>query len=276
MIYPARFSEKLITEYVTSSRLVTPKPCYLFSSLVAPHVFSVDCQARLRNGEMVTSDILLNLKTQYEQPSYDCHPPIYFNRGLYVELVGEILEVLDDCGDTSDISNWSENDDGLAPVDNQVYVKEGSHSMALGVDASLVGGIAAYWVNSISLGDLSQYQNDWGYLWFYLPTLDHFNTGAVCLRYYLGSGATDYIRFSWAKGDLSVGWNLLKCDFDNPESSGGTVDWSAIDYQNIRIIEKTGNTDDFTLYVDSIMLVRPFPGATDGITEGVTVQYLIE
>ena len=98
------FSRKAITEYLTSSRVVTEKPCYLFASLVAPHAFSVDCQARLRNGEMVTSDILLNLKTQYEQCMHGYSPPIYFNRGLYVELVGEILLLLDDCGDTSDIS----------------------------------------------------------------------------------------------------------------------------------------------------------------------------
>jgi len=202
--------------------------------------------------------------------------PIYFNRGLYVELVGEILLLLDDCGDTSDIENWEERDDGLNPVDNQVYVKQGSHSMALEIDADLSANVFAQWRNEQSQGDLSAYEHDWVYIWIYIPTLEYLATPGYCLEYQIGSSSGDRLAFRWLKAALTVGWNLLKADLDDPFSSIGTIDWLDIDFLNIRVNEVAGNTHDFTIYVDSIMFVRPFSGATDGITEGVTVQYLIE
>lgn len=270
------FSKKHITEYLTSSRLVSEKPCYLFASLVTPHAFSVDCQAKLRNGEMVTSDILLNLKTQYENCMHHYTPPIYFNRGLYVELVGEILLLLDDCGDTSNIEKWVEYFDGLNPVDETTLVKQGSHSMALGIDADLDVTDKAVYLNDEAFGDLSKYQHDWVYLWVYFPTLDYLQVAAGGFRYRIGSTAANFVNFQVLKAALLTGWNLIKCDLDNPTTITGTVDWSAIGYQRLEVTTVAGNTNDFTVYVDSIMFVRPFSGATDGITKGATVQYLIE
>jgi len=218
------FSKKAITEYLTSSRVVTEKPCYLFASLISPYLDTVDCQVRLRNGEMVTSEILLNLKTQYEQCMHHYTPPIYFNRGLYVELVGEILSVLDDCGDTSNISLWVEWSDGLAPVDNQVYVKEGVHSMGLGIDADKNPLDQGYWRNTESQGDLSAYQNDWIYIWVYFGVVEYLLVLANSFQFQIGTDVGNRDKFYFANTDLSVGWNLLKCDLDNPDATDGVVD----------------------------------------------------
>ncbi|MBA7601427.1 hypothetical protein ES703_08500 [subsurface metagenome] len=274
--YDPRFTRELIIEYLTSSRVVTEKPCYLFSSLVSPHTFSQDCQARLRNGETVNADILLNLKSQWVQPTHDYLFPVYFNRGLYVELVGEILSLLDDCGDTSNIEAWGELKDGLNPVDETTLVKEGSHSMRLGVDADLDVANYATWDNYRSLGDLSAYQHDWLYLWVYFSTLDYVEPVTDAALVIIGTVYGDSVYRTWARSELTVGWNLLKFDFDNPSGVLGTIDWTNIRFMRILTYEVAGSTTDFTIYVDSIMLVRPFSGATDGITEGVTVQYLIE
>jgi len=270
------FSKKAITEYLTLSRVVTEKPCYLFASLVTPNPSSIDCNAHLRNGEIITSDILLNLKTQYEHCMHHYTPPIYFNRGLYVELVGEILLLLDDCGDTSNIENWVEGADGLNPVDETTIVKQGSHSMRLGVDADLDVVVNAYWENATDFGDLSAYQHDWLYFWLYFTTLDYLPPAGDVGLFVIGTEYTHSIFKMWSKADLVVGWNLIKFDLDNPDFILGTIDWTDIKYMRFLTYEKAGNLNDFTIYVDSIMLVRPFSGATDGITKGATVQYLIE
>jgi len=274
--YDPRLAKRLITEYLTQSRVVTEKPCYLFSSLVVPHPSSQDCQARLRNGETVNADILLNLKTQWEQPTHDYSPPMYFNRGLYVELVGEILKVLDDFGDTNNIANWVQVEDGLAPVDETTIVKEGSHSAKLGIDADLNVADRAYWLNSVSMGDWSEYQHDWLYVWVYFSSIDYLATPGAAFEVWWGSDPAKRGLTNWTKLELSVGWNLLKCDLDNPDWSTGIIDWTNMDYNILMVREKAGNDTDFVLYADSMMLVRPFSGATDGITKGATVQYLIE
>ena len=273
---PSLDSKRLITEYITHSRLVTFWPCFLFSSLISPHIFSVDGQVRLRNGELISSDILINLKTSLEHPTHDYSFPVYFNRGLYVELVGEILEILDDCGDTSDISNWGGFYDGLDPVDETTIVKQGGHSMKLGIDADKNAATNAFWLNEVSYGDLSAYQHDWLYVWGYFPTLDYVVADGTALQLQVGSAAGEYVYFAFAKSEFSIGWNLLKCDIENPSGSVGVVDWTNIDHVRLYVFEVVGNTHDFVIYINVFMFVRPFSGATDGITEGVTVQYLID
>jgi len=172
-----------------------------------------------------------------------------------------ILKILDDCGDTSTITDWGELDDGLNPVDNQVYVKQGNHSMALGIDASLSGEDRARWVNTDDKGDLSNYQHDWIYMWVYFPTLDYMISSGNAIIYTIGSDVSNRVYFYVDISDLNVGWNLLKFDLDNPDGTSGNPNWGAIDYQYFIFYEKAGNTNDFTIYVDSIMFVRPTPGA---------------
>lgn len=166
-----------------------------------------------------------------------------------------ILKILDDCGDTSTIEDWGELDDGLNPVDNQVYVKEGSHSMALGIDADLSELDRARWVNVHVDGDLTAYQHEWLYVWIYFPTLDYLATGTAAL-FTIGSGAADRAYFNIPLNTLSVGWNLLKFDLDNPSGVTGSPNWAAIDYKYLMIYEAEENINDFTIYVDSLMFVH--------------------
>lgn len=168
-----------------------------------------------------------------------------------------VLYMLDDCGDTSTITDWVETNDGLNPVDETTLIKEGSHSMALGVDADKSGPDYAIWTNTQAQGNLSSYQHDWIYLWVHLSTLNHLGA-TECFRYRIGSGGgTDHLRFHFNKDEFVVGWNLVQCDLDNPTTTIGAVDWTAIDYSLIMFMETVGNTNDFTGYIDSIMFVRP-------------------
>lgn len=174
-------------------------------------------------------------------------------------LIGEaggFVRQLDDCGDTSNVEDWVEGYDGLNPVENEVYVKQGFKSMALGVDADLNGSDEARWINISDLGNLSNYKNDWLYLWVYFPTLNYVAPSSDVFLYSLGSSATDRNRYIWIKSDLSVGWNLLTIAIDNPTSSIGTIDWTKIDYQRIQVFEATGNENDFTFYVDDLKIWR--------------------
>jgi len=79
-------SKQCITEYVTSSRMVTAKPCHVFSIVVDPTDAAAATKVYLRNGETSVSDILLGLGAQYSHVTHVGHTPIYFNKGLYVDL----------------------------------------------------------------------------------------------------------------------------------------------------------------------------------------------
>ena len=80
----------------------------------------------------------------------------------------------------------------------------------------------------------------------------------LAFSFAIGSDTSNYENFYILKASLVVGWNLIKMDLDNPTAPKGDTDWSAIAWLRIRIDEVASNTHDFTVYVDSIMLVRPF------------------
>uniref|UniRef100_A0A6H1ZNK0 Uncharacterized protein n=1 Tax=viral metagenome TaxID=1070528 RepID=A0A6H1ZNK0_9ZZZZ len=86
-------SEHCSTEYITGSRMVTAKPCYVFKVLVAPTTIGTASRVYARNGEAVTSPIVLDLGAQYAHPTHDGELPIFFNRGLYIELNSNVAGV---------------------------------------------------------------------------------------------------------------------------------------------------------------------------------------
>ena len=86
-------SRHCFTQYITSSRVVTAKPCFLFKVLIAPTTVGTATRGYIRNGETIAADIVLNLGAQYAHPTHDGDIPIYFNRGLYVELNSNVVGV---------------------------------------------------------------------------------------------------------------------------------------------------------------------------------------
>jgi hypothetical protein len=141
----------------------------------------------------------------------------------------------------------------MNPADNQVYVKSGSHSMALGIDASQSGEVTAVWENSASVGDLTYFQNGYVSMWVYFSSIDYLHPSAgYVFSYGIGSSGSAAAYIWKAKSDLSQGWNYITLDLDNPSVEWGTIDWANISYQRIYIGEAAGNTNDFTLYVDSV------------------------
>lgn len=196
-------------------------------------------------------------------------------RTLYVDASGKMVTriqgttggdlvvfVIDDCGDTDDISAWGELYDGLDPTSNEVYVREGSKSMKLGVDADESGADFAYWDNATDIGDMNGFSDDTIKIYVYLNSIDYLATSGKAVSYLIGSSAADYIRFDYTKAALTVGWNALECVIASPTTTNGTIDWNNIDLQSIMIFEDTGNTNDFYMIVDSLVVVRdnPDPG----------------
>lgn len=74
------------TERVTSSRRVSAKPVWIISATVEPDNAEEKSQAKLINGETSVQEVVFCFKGQFAHPTH-CSPiPIYFNRGLYVDL----------------------------------------------------------------------------------------------------------------------------------------------------------------------------------------------
>lgn len=173
-----------------------------------------------------------------------------------------VVYVLDDCGDSDNVSNWAGAIDALDPVESTTFVREGSKSMELGIDASLNGLDYATWVNQQTKGDLTGVNNDKVKIWIWISTIDYLLAAGTALKYGIGSGIGDFYYFNFTKAQLNIGWNELECDLSSPDGSTGTPDWSAIDVQFFDVYEIVANTDDFYIVVDSIVIVRdnPAPG----------------
>jgi len=79
-------SKECTTEYVKSSRCITADPCWVFNITCNPTNAGAATTAYLRNGELISSNILLTIVSQYFYPNLVNMLPIYFNKGLYIEL----------------------------------------------------------------------------------------------------------------------------------------------------------------------------------------------
>lgn len=78
-------SKESTVDYVTSSRCLTSRPCFVFQVVVDPTDAGAVTQNYLRNGETSLSDILLGLASQYTHTTHTGHFPLYFNKGLFFQ-----------------------------------------------------------------------------------------------------------------------------------------------------------------------------------------------
>lgn len=80
-------------EYITSSRRITSRSCFVFNMVMKPKDSDDYAVVDLRNGETLLDDILIGHGSKYartpEPPVY----PVYFNRGLYIGISGEVAGV---------------------------------------------------------------------------------------------------------------------------------------------------------------------------------------
>jgi len=75
-----------ITERVTTSRCLSSRPCWLINVIVEPGNAGAESYVTVRNGETAAADILIGFRGQYSHPTHNGPFPVYFNRGLYIEL----------------------------------------------------------------------------------------------------------------------------------------------------------------------------------------------
>lgn len=74
------------TEHITASRKISAKPVWLFCCVVTPSAVDGGAIVYLRNGETDAAEKLYDFRGQYSQLTHNGPFPIYFNRGLYIEL----------------------------------------------------------------------------------------------------------------------------------------------------------------------------------------------
>lgn len=79
-------AKRCAAEFITTSRVVTSRPCFVFGAIITPTDSDLVSQIILRNGETVLSEILISFKARYSYPLHYACPPVHFNKGLYVEL----------------------------------------------------------------------------------------------------------------------------------------------------------------------------------------------
>jgi len=83
-------AKRATTVRITSSGTLSTKPCLILSVIVEPDNASNKSQAKLINGETSSQEILVVLKAQYSHPTHNGPFPMYFNRGLYIDLTDNV------------------------------------------------------------------------------------------------------------------------------------------------------------------------------------------
>ena len=79
-------SRLAVTECVTTTRLVTSKPCWVLFVSFAPIDAAALFLASLENSEITLVDTLIQCRSFYGQTKIQPPIPLYFNRGLFVTL----------------------------------------------------------------------------------------------------------------------------------------------------------------------------------------------
>ncbi len=186
--------------------------------------------------------------------------------GTFLVVYLELVAILDDCGDTSDISTWRELQDALDPVDETTLVQEGSHAMKLRIDADLTVADDARWIqdNQADPLDWSAYSLNWFGFWIYFSTLDYVAEGTggsntQALEFWIGDMWLQYRHWFFDKSELQVGWNFIVCDPLNPDPPSepiGTFHWDSIREIMFQILQPAGNTHDFYVVVDALQTLE--------------------
>ena len=169
----------------------------------------------------------------------------------------KILAVLEDGGNNIPLVSWLGIFDFLSIAESFDYGVDGIKSFKIVISPSLdVSESAAVYTEKL-YGDLSAYRHEWIYLWLYFPDLTYILPAGTAVRLILGSGWSDYLAWNFTLSQLAVGWNLLKGDFDNPSSTVGSADFSALSKAAVYIYEVSGNAHDIVLYLGKLAFVKP-------------------
>jgi len=79
-------SRLAVAERIDTSRRVSSKPVWLLSACVEPDDATGASQINMYNGETANAELIYRLKAQYAHSDHGTPIPIYFNRGLYIDL----------------------------------------------------------------------------------------------------------------------------------------------------------------------------------------------
>lgn len=168
----------------------------------------------------------------------------------------EILHTICDCGDDDPDTEWEDFLDLLAPTASPDYRKVGVNGIKFLIDASLTGSTHGYMDSTTDRGDLTLYIQDWVYFWFYVESLDHILASGNALTFDIGNDVSNRYAWGFTKAELQQGWNLIKCDLKNPDTTAGSIDWTDIDFMRLAVYETDPNTVDIICAIDSIQIVR--------------------
>lgn len=86
-------SKACSVRYITASNLITSRSCFVFGIVVKPADSDNYAEVNLRNGETVLDDILIGHGSKYARTPENPFCPVYFSRGLYIEISGEVTGV---------------------------------------------------------------------------------------------------------------------------------------------------------------------------------------
>lgn len=159
------------------------------------------------------------------------------------------IKELSNMNSTSDVEYWAESSDANNPTYQTTitYIKEGTGSGSF--DWTYSGG-TAIWTNTQNYGNLSTI-NDYVSMWCYITSACYSALSTNGVRIAIGSDSSNYLEFYFPKVNLRIGWNYLECVVASPDGTGGSIDWTGIDWNRIKVYETASSTiyfDNFKVY----------------------------
>jgi len=167
------------------------------------------------------------------------------------------LQVFDDF---TSVSGWSESANlatagyGVSRNTTSTYLKTGTSSMKLYFDHD-AGTVGSANKTYSSTTDFTPYDAFWVNL--YIDDINDLSaTTDQALRMNIGNDSSNSFTYYKDKTELKTGWNLVKWTLDTVNATTGAPDLKTVDY--IRIVSYDGAVSDYSLYVDSIWLIKSY------------------
>ena len=81
-----KVSKECTTTRVVTKGCLSHRPCFVFCVIIEPETIANVSRVYAKNGETEAADILIAFGGQYAHPSHIATLPVYFNKGLYIDL----------------------------------------------------------------------------------------------------------------------------------------------------------------------------------------------
>lgn len=239
---------------------VSPPVARVFDGFVD----KIDFSARAKRGRMVVHGKAFGTRLA----GISAQPEVYLNkRSSYIitDLGGKYFTenaLIDDFETAAKAGSWiaQASTDAIEPAIGSVasagspnIVMEREFAADFKMQTGSSGESTGKWINqTINMGNRPNFSGGKVGGWAYLE-----NRSALSgIRYGIGKDAANMVWADYAFGASGNGWYYPLFNFSNDFFESGTMDWNAIDYQEITLFQEAGASGTIHTWIDDLRMFK--------------------